>query len=258
MEGYDPKYPYQDTGGSMRAFFIVVLFFLAFLLFASGTIGNANLTSNNPGSAQVPVQAAAPAAAAPVVEQPQVITIQESPSTNTGDNLSIPVTGSCTNPYTVRSGDILSQIAVNCDITLAAIRQANPQVTDANLIYPGQQLIIPNATAVQPTAVPVQSVPAAKVPVTGLYPLVKAGSGLQVKGIGYPPNTPVNIAIGPLSAGYTVVTSGITDANGNLTSRIVTPNATDPQTPWVVVVTTTGQPPIQAMSQPFLIGSSTD
>jgi len=258
MDGYDQRIP-ESSGGAVRTFFIVILFFLAFLLFASGVIGNANLTSNTPGSGQVPVQAAAPVTTGPVVNEPQVITIQESPTPN--DN-TIPVTGECTNPYIVRFGDVLSQIAAVCDTSVAAIRQVNPQITDANLIYPGQQLVIPNVAvpppAVQPTtvAVPVTGEPIAKmpVPVTGLYSMVQAGTGLQVKGIGYPANTPVNIAIGPQNTSYTVVTSGITDTNGNLTTRIVVPSAPDSQTPWVVVVSTTTQPPIQAMSQPFVIG----
>ena len=261
MDGYEQRVP-EHSGGAVRTFFIVILFFLAFLLFASGVIGNANLTSNTPGSGQVPVQAAAPVTTGPVViNEPQVITIQESPTPNNGDN-SIPVTGECTNPYIVRFGDMLSQIAAVCDTTVAAIRQANSQITDANLIYPGQQLVIPNVAAppppVQPTtvAVPVTGEPVGKmlIPGTGLYSLVQAGTGMQVKGIGYPANTPVNVAIGPQNTTYTVVTSGVTDANGNLTTRIVIPSAPDSQTPWVVVVSTTTQPPIQAMSQPFVIG----
>lgn len=257
MEGNDPRYMYQDTGGSMRAFLIVILFFLAFLLFASGVMGNTDLTSNRASAASAPVQPVAPVVVNPVAADPQVITIQETPITNDANALSIPVTGTCTNPYTVRSGDILSQIAVTCDTTIAAIRQANPQVTDANMIYPGQQLVIPNAVAAPPQpVVPVTGDPSAKmiVPVTGIYPMIATGTGLQVKGIGFPPNTPVNVAIGPQSTGYTVVTSGVTDAAGNLTTRITIPTAPDSQTPWVVVVATTTQPAIQAMSQPFNIG----
>ncbi len=249
----------------MRAFFIVILFFLTLILVASGLFGNTNLTSNTPGSGVAPAAAAAapaavaPAARAPVAQQPQVITIQESPTSANQTNASIPVTGGCTNPYTVQPGDMLSQIAVNCNTTLAVIRQANPQITDANVIFPGQKLVIPNASqAVQPTAAPVQNAPAAQVPVpvTGLLPMIQTGTGLQVKAIGYPANTPVNIAIGPQNKGDNVLTSGITDADGNLVTRIVVPSAPDSTTPWVVVVATTSQPPVQAMSQPFTIALS--
>ncbi|THW13342.1 extracellular protein 6 [Aureobasidium pullulans] len=45
--------------------------------------------------------------------------------------------------YTVRSGDFLSKIAENFEITLAALEQANPQITNPDLIFPGQVINIP-------------------------------------------------------------------------------------------------------------------
>ncbi len=268
MNDYDPRLTNVDPGGGMRAFFIVVLFFLAFVLFFSTSMAGVNLTNTTPGAqAAAPAAQSAPAAAAPAASQPQVITIQESPSTTSQNSGSVPVTGACTNPYTVQAGDTLSQIAVNCSTTLAAIRQANPQITDANTIFPGQQLNIPNAAAPQPTVVipdtgkdnsapfVPQALPTAtvQVPVTSINPTIKTGTGLQVRGIDFPPNTPVNVAIGPQSQGYTIVANGVTDANGSLTASITVPAAPNAQTPWVVVVATASQPPIQAMSQPFFI-----
>ncbi len=44
---------------------------------------------------------------------------------------------------TVRSGDTLSAIAARNGVTLAALLRANPQVKNANLIYPGEQLSLP-------------------------------------------------------------------------------------------------------------------
>jgi LysM repeat protein len=235
----------------MRTFLIILLLFMAFLIFLNGSLSGVDLTPNTPGASQSSVQAAAPA------EAPQVIMIQESPATNRTGGGSVPVTGGCSDPYTVQPGDSLSQIAVVCDTSLAVIRQANPHITDANLIYPGQQLRIPNAIAAQPSqAAPVQVSPTAIVPVTGALPLIPAGTGLQIKGIGYPANTPVNVAIGPQTQGYTVVANGVTDADGNLTTRITVPEAHNAQTPYGVVIATTGTPPVQAMSQPFLIGPS--
>ncbi len=261
----------------MRAFFVIMLFLIAFLTFIGGTLQGVNLTSNTPGSASS-AQAAAPASTPVATEQPQVITIQES-STATNQSGSVPVTGGCSNPYTVQPGDTLLAIANACNTTLAAIRQANPQITDANVIFPGQQLDIPNASAAQSTlvipatgkeaepaatpfvplplpteAAPAQGSPTAVVPLTGAYPLIPAGAGLQVKAIGYPANTPVNIAIGPQNQGYTPVANGVTDANGDLTTNITVPEAQNSQTPYVVVVATTGSQPIQAMSLPFFIG----
>jgi LysM repeat protein len=246
----------NDSGGGMRTFFVVILFFLAFLLFASSSPAGVNLTSTTANS----VQAATPAATF-TATQPQVITIQQSPATTSQSSASVPVTGGCANPYTIQPGDSLSQIAVNCNTSLATIRQANLQITSANLIYPGQQIILPNGSTVQipvtgkeaATAIPQPSA-TTLVPVTGLIPAIQPGTGLQVRSINFPPNTPVHVAIGPQSVGYTVVTSGVTDASGNLTSVITVPTASNAQTPWVVVVSTTNQPTLQAMSLPFTIG----
>jgi len=240
----------------MKTFFIVVLFFVALILFVTNILAGVNLTPNTPGVVQ---------AAAPITTQPQVITIQESPATTSQSSALVPVTGGCTNPYTVRSGDSLSQIAVNCNTTLAVIRQANLQIINANLIYPGQQLNIPNGNIVQipvtgkEEATPVATLPqtcacsSAPVPVTGLIPMLIPGSSLQVRAINFQPNTPVNVAIGPENTAYTVVTRGVTDADGNLTTSLTVPTGLNSQTLWVVVVSTTTQPSVQAMSRTFNI-----
>lgn len=83
--------------------------------------------------------------------------------------------------------------------------------------------------------------------------MLVSGTGLQVKAIHFPPNTPVNIGIGPRTTGYTVVASGITDSNGSLTTQITIPTAPDTQTLWVVIVMTTNPAPIQILSELFTI-----
>jgi LysM repeat protein len=240
----------------MRTFFILVLFFVALIMFVTNILAGVHLTSDTPGVVQ---------AAAPITSQPQVITIQESPATTSQTSALVPVTGGCTNPYTVRSGDSLSQIAFICDTTLAVIRQANLQIINANLIYPGQQLNIPNGNNLQipvtgkEEATPVASLPQTcacvpvPIPVTGLIPMLIPGSSLQVRAIDFQPNTPVNVAIGPKNTVYTVVTRGVTDADGNLTTSITVPSGSNSQTLWVVVVSTTTQPSVQAMSRTFNI-----
>src|SRR5690606_32694744 len=45
--------------------------------------------------------------------------------------------------YTVRSGDSMSAIAARHNVALSALLKANPQVKNANKIYPGQKLNIP-------------------------------------------------------------------------------------------------------------------
>jgi hypothetical protein len=154
---------------------------------------------------------------------------------------------------------------VNCNTTLAAIRQGNPQIINANLIYPGQQVNIPNGDIVhipvtgKEEVTPIASVPQpctcdpAPIPVTGVIPMLIPGPLLQVKATYFQPNTPVNVAIGPKDTPYTIVTSGVTDANGNLTTLIIVPTGSNSQTLWVVVVSTSTQPSAQAMSPVFNI-----
>ena len=53
----------------------------------------------------------------------------------------IPNTGGST--YTVQAGNTLSSIAAEFGTTVAALEQANPQITDPNLIYTGEVLNLP-------------------------------------------------------------------------------------------------------------------
>lgn len=239
----------------MRIFFILILALVAFILVVPNLIADVDLTPDTCGVAQ---------AAAPI-SQMQVITIQESPSTTCQSSVLVAVTGGCANPYLVQSGDSLSQIAVNCNTRLVAIRQANPQVINLNLIYPGQQVNIPNrdfaqipvtgkeeATLVASLPLPCTCDPA-PIPVTGPVPMLIPGPSLQVRAINFPPNTPVDVAIGHKNTVYTVVTHGVTDTNENLTTLIIVPIVSNSETLWVVMVSTTTQPSIRAMSPVFNI-----
>lgn len=46
--------------------------------------------------------------------------------------------------YIVKQGDSLWKIAIKFEVGISEIIQANPQIKNSSLIYPGQQLIIPN------------------------------------------------------------------------------------------------------------------
>jgi len=59
----------------------------------------------------------------------------------TSETSSTPSNGS---DYTVRSGDTLSGIAARHGVSLSALLAANPQITNPNLIYPGQTVHIPS------------------------------------------------------------------------------------------------------------------
>jgi spore coat assembly protein SafA len=73
---------------------------------------------------------------------------------STGDQavsyqMTVSITGATTLPntgrrvYTVQLGDTLSQIARRFGVTVNALLQANPQITNPRLLYPGQQIVIP-------------------------------------------------------------------------------------------------------------------
>src|SRR5512141_2720172 len=49
----------------------------------------------------------------------------------------------CGSSVTVVSGDTLRKIADRCGTTVSALRLANPEVGSGNLIYPGQNLLLP-------------------------------------------------------------------------------------------------------------------
>ena len=64
--------------------------------------------------------------------------------------------------YTVQSGDTLSDIAVTCGVPLSTIEQYNPQITDPDLILPGEQIsleagLIQNTSAIVSTVLAIPS-----------------------------------------------------------------------------------------------------
>ena len=130
------------VSGGMKTFFLLVIVFLAFLLFASIRYANVDLTPDTPTSSQ-----------GASISEPEVVNIQEeSPTYSNQGGFLLPVTGACSNPYIVQDGDYLSRVAEICDTSIAAIRAANPEISNANLIYPGQQILIPVGGAVLTSA----------------------------------------------------------------------------------------------------------
>jgi spore coat assembly protein SafA len=60
-----------------------------------------------------------------------------------GQVVVIPVNPPPPGTYVVQPGDTMSAIAQNFNVTLAALEAANPQITNPDLIFPGQVLVIP-------------------------------------------------------------------------------------------------------------------
>lgn len=60
-----------------------------------------------------------------------------------GASLLLPVTALAANSYTVVSGDTLWKIAVKTKTGVQELFDANPQLANPNLIYPGQKINVP-------------------------------------------------------------------------------------------------------------------
>jgi LysM repeat protein len=249
----------------MKAFFLLVLLFLVFFAIGSSSVARVDLTPDTPPAlVQQDIQT-------DFVPQPQVIQINESEAVQAQE---IPVTGACTDPYIVRAGDSLSLIAALCNTSVGAIRLANPQITNINLIYPGQALDIPGGAAnPQPAPVPVTGVDKMEIlpvptatplagdtalPLTGQAPVIRPGTVLEVKAVNYPPNTTVSIGIMPDNGPVTILTHSITDVFGSATTNITLPLIQDTLTRRVVIVSTSGDgvQHVQAVSDPFYIGDN--
>ncbi len=71
----------------------------------------------------------------------------QSPGTNVPTTPTTPVTPPANGTYTVQSGDTLSGIANRNGVSLQAVIAANPQISNPNLIQPGQQINLPGAEA---------------------------------------------------------------------------------------------------------------
>lgn len=83
--------------------------------------------------------------------------------------ISVPVYAQSTT-YTVVKGDSLWKIAVKYEIGLSELAQANPQIKNIALIYPGQKISIPN----------IDSVKALETEVIRLVNVERAKKGLQL------------------------------------------------------------------------------
>ncbi|NBJ16223.1 MAG: SafA/ExsA family spore coat assembly protein [Dehalobacter sp. 4CP] len=71
--------------------------------------------------------------------------------------------------YSVQAGDSMWKIAVRYEIGLSELAQANPQIQNLRLIYPGQKVMIPN----------IDSIKALETEVIRLVNVERAKKGLQ-------------------------------------------------------------------------------
>jgi len=106
--------------------------------------GGQNQTPAAPNNTPAPGDTAAAAtqpsgqATAAPGDTPVAATQPAQPATATA----VPAGAPCPNPYTVQSGDWLYKIARNCNVSVAALIAANPNI-NPNVLSPGQQLNMP-------------------------------------------------------------------------------------------------------------------
>jgi LysM repeat protein len=157
---------------------------------------------------------------------------------------------SCGPTYTVRPGDMLARIAQQCDTTVEALLNANPNITNPNRIRVGQVIQMPDAS-MQP---PENSVPgdpqALLVPSSG-----PAGTEVEVRVSGFPANQEVALALGVEGAPPLDEMTATTNAQGRLQTTITIPTTAQVGERWVVTVEDTGPAGTEATSNVFLAGT---
>ncbi len=114
-------------------------------------------TPKAPGDTPAPGDTAVPQVTQQPVDQPttapgdtpvpQPTQVPARPATATV----VPAGGTCSSPYTVQPGDWIYKIARNCNVSVAALIAANPNI-NPNAITPGQQLNMPGQQGPTPAS----------------------------------------------------------------------------------------------------------
>jgi LysM repeat protein len=142
--------------------------------------------------------------------------------------------------YTVVSGDNLHRIATKFNTNVAFLVAANPKITNPNLIYPGQVLVIP----VNQTGPAV-----ALIPYTGV-----AGSKITVVADSFPAYQNVDIRLELQGSTTAVVVDGKTDSSGYLKTVVTLPATAKVGEKWAVrVITTDLAKTVEAVSGTFTV-----
>jgi LysM repeat protein len=141
--------------------------------------------------------------------------------------------------YTISPEDTLNEIAERYGRPVRSIIAANPDIENMNQILAGTRIIIPSPTetiTITPTRGP-------------------AGSQIQVRGLGFPPEAKVEIGIGRSAESYDVFETVITDELGEFASQLSLPASALPRQRWVVVaiLARAGVTEVTAVSDPFTI-----
>ncbi len=170
------------------------------------------------------------------------------------------VQGDCAGTYTLQAGDSLGKLALRCGLSLADLLAANPQIQTPSRIYTGERITIPVPQSGQGggnAAFAVEGDPstAAGMNASGTFAAgtFAAGDPLRVEAAGMPPNTPVRIGLGLSSHGYSVIAQSRTDADGRVSIILNLPADAPPGDTAFIMVSTSGTPSVQRMSETFTI-----
>jgi len=133
----------------------------------------------------------------------------------------------CGTTYTVQSGDSLSSIAKTCNTTVNALEQANPQIINPGLIYPGEALNLPS------NVIPVTGPQVQIIPASG-----QAGTKVKVSGTGFPASSTLNVTVAQQSASPVSTATVNTNSNGNFTTQVTIPSSAQAGSTWTLTAAT--------------------
>jgi LysM repeat protein len=150
-----------------------------------------------------------------------------------GEVVNIPQPSSTQSTYTVKSGDTLSQIAVNLGASLSALEAANPQISDPSLILPGQVINIP-------AGIPVTG-GTAQVTITPLNGI--SGSLVAITGAGFPASSALNLTLSTGSNPSSAPVPVNTDASGSFSTSITIPSSAAQGSVWTIMAAAQGGSP---------------
>lgn len=131
----------------------------------------------------------------------------------------------CGDSYTIQEGDTLIGIASQCNTTVNALQQANPDI-NARTLTVGATLVIPPEATEDPAAEPSLAI----VPTIG-----GPGTQIHVLANNLSANADVEIGIGRPNSEYDVIAQTVSDGYGTVSQYITVPEFMG-NDPWVVVV----------------------
>lgn len=145
--------------------------------------------------------------------------------------------------YIVKPGDTLNKIAARFGITLTALLNANPSITNANRIEAGQQIRLPEG--------------AIQVPTVSIWPVGgRAGAAITIGITGFRPNINVDILFGQSESQLESIGRVTTDANGAVLQQVTVPASAQAGRSYVFVVRSAQNASEQATSNTFTVSGT--